>query len=173
MQPVVVRPLEDGRPNSSLASGAGRAARLAGLATVPAIVRPGDDRDSLLVALVENVAREDLAGRARDAVLQDEFGLSLGDVAEHVGRSKPAVSNRLRLLDLPDDVLGLAGRGQLTEGTLAPCSRSPTTGRRLRRIVRQGIRARSQACSAAGGGEASPRLGGSRTCGRAVARSSS
>ena len=49
-------------------------------------------------------------------MLIDEFGLSLGEVAERVGRSKPAVSNRMRLLDLPDDVLGMVERGELTEG---------------------------------------------------------
>ena len=69
-----------------------RAAREAGMATVPAVVRQADDRDSLLLALVENVAREQLSpveeARAY-AALVDEFSLSLGDVAERVGRSKP------------------------------------------------------------------------------------
>jgi ParB family transcriptional regulator, chromosome partitioning protein len=149
VQPVVVRPLEDGRYELVAGERRWRAARLAGLATVPAIVRPGDDRDSLLVALVENVAREDLspAEEARAyAVLQDEFGLSLGDVAEHVGRSKPAVSNRLRLLDLPDDVLGLLERGQLTEGHARAVLAVPDhEGRRrlARRIVRQGMSVRA------------------------------
>ena len=90
-----------------------------GLPTVPAIVRDADDRDSLLLALVENVAREDLSpvDEARAcALLIDEFGLSLGDVSERVGRSKPAVSNRMRLLDLSDDVLAMVERGELSEG---------------------------------------------------------
>ena len=85
-----------------------RAAREAGIATVPAVVREADDRDTLLLGLVENVAREDLSpieeARAY-AVLLDEFGLSLGEVAERVGKSKPTVSNRVRLLELPEDVL--------------------------------------------------------------------
>ena len=96
-----------------------RAAREAGLATLPAVIREADDRDTLLLALVENVAREQLSpveeARAY-ASLMDEFELSLGDVAERVGRSKPAVSNRLRLLELPDDVLWMVARGELTEG---------------------------------------------------------
>src|SRR5436190_1638356 len=78
-----------------------RAAREAGVESVPALVRTADDRDSLLLALVENVAREDLSAveEARAyAVLIDEFGLSLGNVSERVGRSKASVSNRLRLL---------------------------------------------------------------------------
>ena len=71
-----------------------RAAREAGIATVPAVVREADDRDTLLLGLVENVAREDLSpieeARAY-AVLIDEFGLSLGEVAERVGsRSRPS-----------------------------------------------------------------------------------
>ena len=86
---------------------------------MPAVVREADDRDTLLLGLVENVAREDLSPieEARGyAVLIDEFGLSLGEVAERVGRSKPAVSNRVRLLELPEDVLAMVGRGELTEG---------------------------------------------------------
>ena len=86
---------------------------------MPAVVRHADDRDSLLLALVENVAREQLTpveeARAY-AVLMDEFVLTLGDVAAKVGRSKPSVANRLRLLDLPDDVLGMVERGELSEG---------------------------------------------------------
>ena len=67
-------------------------------------MREADDRDTLLLGLVENVARENLSPieEARGyAVLIDEFELSLGEVAERVGRSKPAVSNRIRLLELP------------------------------------------------------------------------
>jgi ParB family transcriptional regulator, chromosome partitioning protein len=149
VQPVVVRPLEDGRYELVAGERRWRAARMAGLATVPAIVRPGDDRDSLLIALVENVAREDLSpvDEARAySVLQDEFGLSLGEVAEHVGRSKPAVSNRLRLLELPDDVLGLVERGRLTEGHARAVLAVPDhEGRRrlARRIVRQGMSVRA------------------------------
>ena len=82
-------------------------------------MREADDRDTLLLALVENVAREQLSpveeARAY-AALVDEFELSLGEVAERVGRSKPAVSNRLRLLELPEEVLWMVARGELTEG---------------------------------------------------------
>jgi ParB family chromosome partitioning protein len=73
----------------------------------------------LLLGLIENVAREQLTAveEARAyAVLLDEFGFALGEIAERVGRSKPSVSNRIRVLDLPDDVLGMLERGQLTEG---------------------------------------------------------
>jgi ParB family transcriptional regulator, chromosome partitioning protein len=149
VQPVLVRPLPDGRYELIAGERRWRAARQAGLATVPAVVRAGDDRDSLLLALVENVAREDLSpvDEARGyAVLIDEFGLSLGEVAEHVGRSKPAVSNRLRLLELPDDVLALVERGRLTEGHARAVLAVPDDdGRRslARRIVRQGLSVRA------------------------------
>jgi ParB family chromosome partitioning protein len=149
IQPVVVRP--DGEGSYELVAGERRwrAAKAAGLPTVPALVRETDERDSLLLALVENVARKDLSpveeARAY-AVLQDEFALSLGDIAERVGRSKPAVSNRLRLLDLPDDVLALVERGALTEGHARAVLAVPDhDGRRrlARRIVQQGLSVRA------------------------------
>jgi ParB family chromosome partitioning protein len=119
------------------------------VATVPAVVREADDRDTLLLGLVENVAREDLSPveEARGyAVLVDEFGLSLGEIAEQVGRSKPAVSNRLRLLELPDDVLGMVERGELTEGHARAVLAVPGHEERrqlARKIVRQGLSVRA------------------------------
>ena len=117
--------------------------------TVPAVVREADDRDTLLLGLIENVAREQLTpveeARAY-AVLLDEFGLSLGDVADRVGRSKPSVSNRIRLLDLPDDVLGMVERGHLTEGHARAVLAVPDhEGRRrlAREIVQKGLSVRA------------------------------
>jgi ParB family chromosome partitioning protein len=149
VQPIVVRTSPDGGYELIAGERRWRAARVAGLATVPALVRESDDRDSLLLALVENVAREDLTpvDEARAyAVLMDEFGLGLGDVAERVGRSKPTVSNRVRLLELPDDVLGLLERGQLTEGHARAVLAVPGNEERrrlARRIVRQGLSVRA------------------------------
>jgi ParB family transcriptional regulator, chromosome partitioning protein len=149
VQPVVVRPLEAGQYELIAGERRLRAARAAGLATVPALVRETDDRESLLLALVENVAREDLSSveEARAyAVLQDEFGLSLGELAERVGLSKPAVSNRLRLLELPDDVLGLVERGLLSEGhgrALLSIPDHEERRRLARRIIRQGLSVRA------------------------------
>ena len=149
VQPVVVRPSADGGYELIAGERRWRAARVAGLATVPALVRETDDRDSLLLALVENVAREDLSpvDEARAyAALMDEFGLALGEVAEHVGRSKPTVSNRLRLLELPDDVLSLVERGQLSEGHARAVLAVPDNEERrrlVRRIVRQGLSVRA------------------------------
>jgi ParB family chromosome partitioning protein len=119
IQPLLVRPRTAGGYEIVAGERRWRAAREAGHQTVPAVVRESDDRETLLLGLVENVAREQLTAveEARAyAVLIDEFGLSLGDVAERVGRSKPSVSNRIRLLELPDDVLGMVERGQISEG---------------------------------------------------------
>jgi ParB family chromosome partitioning protein len=149
LQPVVVRPRAAGGYELIAGERRWRAAREAGVASVPAIVREADDRDSLLLALVENVAREDLSpveeARAY-AVLIDEFGLSLGEVAERVGRSKPSVSNRIRLLELPNDVLGMVERGQLTEGHARAVLAVPDHEDRRRlaqKIVREGLSVRS------------------------------
>jgi ParB family chromosome partitioning protein len=119
VQPVLVRPRTAGGYELIAGERRWRAARDAKLKTVPAVVREAHDRETLLLGLVENVAREDLSPveEARAfAVVLDEFGLSLGDLAERVGKSKPAVSNRVRLLELPEDVLKMVERGQLTEG---------------------------------------------------------
>jgi len=118
VQPVLVRPLNGGY---ELIAGERRwrAAQAAGLPTVPAVIRSEDDADALMLALVENVAREDLsaAEEARGyAALMEEFDMSLGDVAGKMGRSKPSVSNRIRLLELPDDVIELIDNGTLSEG---------------------------------------------------------
>ena len=119
------------------------------MSTVPALVREADDRDSLLIGLVENVAREQLSpveeARAY-ALLVDEFGLSLGELGGRVGKAKPTVSNRLRLLELPDDVLGLVERGDLTEGHARAVLAVPDNeGRRrlARQIVRRGMSVRA------------------------------
>jgi ParB family chromosome partitioning protein len=149
VQPIIVRPDPAGGYELVAGERRWRAARAAGLATIPALVRSGDDRDALLLALVENVAREDLTpieeARAYQ-VLIDELELSLGDVAERVGRSKASVSNRLRLLELPDDVLALVERGQLSEGHARAVLSVPDheERRRLaRRIVRSGLSVRA------------------------------
>jgi ParB family chromosome partitioning protein len=96
-----------------------RAAALAGLSSIPALVRPADEVASLEIALAENVAREDLNSIEEAlayAALVDEFGVTHEHVAELVGRSRAAVSNLLRLLELPDDVQRMIEQGELSEG---------------------------------------------------------
>jgi ParB family transcriptional regulator, chromosome partitioning protein len=148
VQPVVVRSRAAGGYELIAGERRWRAAREAGLETIPALVRETGDRDALLLGLVENVAREQLTpveeARAY-ALLVDEFGLGLGEIAERVGRSKPAVSNRMRLLDLPEDVLAMLERAELTEGHARAVLAVPDhdARRRLaREIVRRGLSVR-------------------------------
>jgi ParB family chromosome partitioning protein len=119
LQPVLVRPVAGGTYELIAGERRWRAARLAGFDTVPALVRPHDDAASLELAVIENMAREDLSPveEARAcALLVDELGLTREDVGRRVGRSRVAVSNLLRLLDLPDEALDLLAGGHLTEG---------------------------------------------------------
>jgi ParB family chromosome partitioning protein len=119
LQPVLVRPVHGGTYELIAGERRWRAAAVAGLETVPALVRPHDDAESLELALIENMAREDLnpVEEARAcSLLVEELGLTREDVGRRVGRSRVAVSNLLRLLDLPDEVLDLMAAGHLTEG---------------------------------------------------------
>jgi ParB family chromosome partitioning protein len=119
LQPVLVRPLPGGTYELIAGERRWRAARLAELETLPAIVRHHDDAASLEVALIENMAREDLnpVEEARAcAALTEELGLSREDVGRRVGRSRVAVSNLIRLLDLPDETLEAIQAGALSEG---------------------------------------------------------
>jgi ParB family transcriptional regulator, chromosome partitioning protein len=149
VQPVLVRPRAAGGYELIAGERRWRAAKDAGLQTVPVVIRAAGDRDTLLLGLVENVARENLSPveEARAfAVLMDEFGLLLGDVAERVGKSKPAVSNRVRLLELPDDVLAMVERRQLTEGHARAVLAVPDhEGRRAlaRQIVKKALSVRA------------------------------
>jgi ParB family chromosome partitioning protein len=119
LQPILVRPLPGGTYELIAGERRWRAAQLAAFETVPALVRPHGDAESLELALIENMAREDLnpIEEARAcALLVDELGLTREDVGRRVGRSRVAVSNLLRLLDLPDEVLALLVEGGLSEG---------------------------------------------------------
>ena len=158
LQPVVVRPRPQGGYELVAGERRWRAAREAGLAALPALVREADDREALLLALVENVARENLSpveeARAYAALI-DEFELTLGEVAERVGRSKAGVSNRLRLLDLPEEVLWMLARAELTEGHARAVLAVPDDDARLRlarRVVREGMTVRATERAAQEGG---------------------
>jgi ParB family transcriptional regulator, chromosome partitioning protein len=119
LQPVLVRPLPGGRYELIAGERRWRAAQLAGLESVPAMVRPDDDAASLELALIENMAREDLnpleEARACAALIED-LGLTREEVGRRVGRSRVTISNLLRLLELPDLALMLLEDGSLSEG---------------------------------------------------------
>ena len=119
VQPLLVRPLPDGSYELIAGERRWRAAQEAGLAKVPAVIRDQELAERLQVALIENMVREDLnpVDEARAcAALVDELGLSREELARRVGRSRPAVSNLIRLLDLPDEALELLESGELSEG---------------------------------------------------------
>jgi ParB family chromosome partitioning protein len=164
LQPIVVRRRVDGGFELIAGERRWRAARAAGIPTLPALVRDADDGDALLLGLVENIAREQLSpveeARAY-ASLVDEFELSLAEVAERVGRSKSAVSNRLRLLELPEEVLWMLARGDLTEGHARAVLSLPDDDARRRlaqRIAKEGLTVRAaERAAQAGGARRRPR----------------
>jgi len=119
VQPLLVRPLPDGSYELVAGERRWRAAQQAGLEKVPAVVREQAEAERLQAALIENMVREDLnpveEARACAALIED-LGLSKEDLARRVGRSRPAVSNLIRLLELPDETLELLESRELSEG---------------------------------------------------------
>jgi ParB family transcriptional regulator, chromosome partitioning protein len=119
LQPVLVRPRAGGTYELIAGERRWRAARIAGLQTIPAMVRPREDAEALELALIENMAREDLSPieQARAcAALVDELGLTREEVGRRVGRSRVSVTNLVRLLDLPEEAIELLQEGTLSEG---------------------------------------------------------
>jgi ParB family chromosome partitioning protein len=118
LQPVLVRPLEDGKYQMVAGERRWRAAQIAGLTTIPALVSAYDDLAALEVGLIENMARQDLnpLEEARAcATLVSEFGLTYRQVGERVGRGSVTVWNLVRLLDLSTEILELIERGELSK----------------------------------------------------------
>jgi len=119
MQPILARPIAAGRYEIIAGERRWRAARMAGLAAVPALVREVTDRHALAIALIENLQREDLnpldeaTGIKR---LTEEFGMTHAEAAEAVGRSRAAITNALRLLELAPPVQELLREGKLDMG---------------------------------------------------------
>lgn len=152
IEPLVVRPMPavDGAPaRYELIAGERRlrAARIAGLSEVPVIVRELDDHAALEMSLVENLVRDDL--NAVDEArafrrLNQEFGLSHDDIAARIGKSRPYVSNTMRLLELAPGVLEMIEHGQLTAGQARPLLGLPAAGQAAaaRRIAEGHISAR-------------------------------
>jgi ParB family chromosome partitioning protein len=119
LQPILVRPVDEGRYQLVAGERRWRAARRAGLATVPALVRDSDDLASVEHALVENLHRQDLSALEEAAAYQqliEDFGLTHDDVASRVGKSRAAVSNTLRLLQLPPSIQHLLADGSISAG---------------------------------------------------------
>lgn len=119
IQPLIVRPIASGGYQIVAGERRWRAAQIAGLTEVPAIIRELTDREVAEIALIENLQREDL-----DAIeeaegyrhLIEEYNMTQEQVATRVGKSRPAISNSMRLLDLPELVTQLVKRGELSAG---------------------------------------------------------
>ncbi len=119
MQPILARPLGAGRYEIVAGERRWRAARMAGLTSVPALVREVPDRSALAMALIENLQREDLNPLEEAAGLKrliGEFGMTHAEAAEAVGRSRTAITNALRLLELAPPVQELMRAGKLDMG---------------------------------------------------------
>jgi len=119
VQPILVRSIDKGRYEIIAGERRWRAAQLAGLQEVPVVVRDMDDRAAIAVALIENIQREDLNPLEEARALQrliDEFEMTHQQAAEAVGRSRTAVSNLLRLLELGEVATGMVERGELEMG---------------------------------------------------------
>ena len=172
LQPVLVRPVPGGGYELVAGERRWRAARIAGLETIPALVRERADAASLEVALIENMARSDLSPieEARAcAALIEELGLTRKEVGRRVGRSRVAVSNLVRLLELPDEVVELLQQGALSEGHGRALLLAEDHGDR-RRLARAAVEAgwsvrvveeRAREANAASGGKR-PRSAGAR-----------
>ena len=153
IEPLIVRRIGAGEgdgPRYELIAGERRlrAARAAGLETVPIVVRELDDRAALEMSLVENIVREDLNAVEEGLAffrLVDHFGLTQDEIAARVGKSRPYVSNSIRLLELPQQILNMIALGQLTAGQARPLLSIESAEAQLsaaRRIAAVGISAR-------------------------------
>lgn len=147
MQPIVVRPLADEKFEIIAGERRWRASQLAGLATIPAVVRDVSDEAAIAMALIENIQREDL-NPVEEALslkrLQDEFELTHQEVADAVGKSRTAVTNILRLLNLTEDVRTMLERGDIEMGHARCLLTLPDDVQKVlaRKIVARGLSVR-------------------------------
>jgi len=173
IQPIAVRPLTttdaSGTQHYEIVAGERRwrAAQLAGLSEIPAIVRQIPDSAAIAVALIENIQRENLTPLEESQSLRrliDEFELTHQQAADAIGRSRTAVSNLLRLLDLGDEAKALVRAGKLEMGharALLAVTRPPIQAELAARVARQGLSVRATEAlvkkTLAGGGKTSGR----------------
>ena len=148
LQPLLVRPLTDGSYQLIAGERRWRAARMAGLTEVPVVIREMSDSEAMELALVENLQREDL-NPIEEAkgfqLLMETYALTQEQAAERVGKSRPAVANAMRLLTLPDDVLVLVERGELSAGharALVPLTDEAEAVALAQEIVKKGLSVR-------------------------------
>ncbi len=148
LQPILVRPLSEGKYELIAGERRWRASQLAGLEKVPVIIRSAAGQESLELALIENVQRADIS--ALDAAvaykrLADEFGLTQEEIGLRVGKTRTSISNTLRLLKLPEEALSALRLGQISEGharALLGVSSEPKLLAALATVIAKGLSVR-------------------------------
>ena len=119
LQPILVREYAEGRYQIIAGERRFRACKLAGLTEIPAIVLDRDDKAAAQIALIENIQREDL-NPLEEAMaykaLKDEYGMTQEELSEKIGKSRSAIANSIRLLDLPDPILAMVAARELSAG---------------------------------------------------------
>ncbi len=119
LQPLLVRPIADGGYQIVAGERRWRASRMAGLTEVPVVIRELTDKETMEFALIENLQREDLTP-VEEAMgfrqLIEEYSMSQEQLSKIVGKSRPAIANALRLLNLPEDILSLVSKGKISAG---------------------------------------------------------
>lgn len=133
LQPVLVRPVENGY---EIIAGERRwrAAQLAGLTHVPVVVRDIDDRQAAEISLIENIQRDDLTvveEAKAYRMLAEQFGYTQETIAEKIGKSRAYVANTLRILNLPEEILQMLEKGELSAGHVRPLLALPTAEEQL------------------------------------------
>ena len=148
LQPITVRKLESGYYQIISGERRWRASKLAGAIDIPAMIVTADDRKSLELALIENLQREDLNPMEEASgfrLLMTEYGMTQEEIAEQVGKSRPAVANALRLLSLPEPVQNMIAEGRLSAGharTLVPLNNPELQIELAVRIAEEGLSVR-------------------------------
>ncbi len=148
LQPLLVRPLPGGGYQIVAGERRWRAARMAGLSEVPALIRELTDAEVMQLALIENLQREDLSPLEEAAgyrALMETHGFTQEEVAQAVGKSRPAVANALRLLQLPDEVRTMLDAGQLSAGHARALLSLPSPELQAayaRRVAKEGLSVR-------------------------------
>ena len=145
LQPILVRPLLSGGYQIVAGERRWRASRMAGLTTVPAVIRDLTDSEVMQLALIENLQREDLKPLEEAngyKMLMDNFEFTQEEIAKTVGKSRPAITNALRLLNLPEDMQNMLERGEMTAGharTLLSFKNEDQMKAAARRVTMEGI----------------------------------
>ena len=148
LQPLLVRPLLSGGYQIVAGERRWRASRMAGLTTVPALIRELTDSEVMQIALIENLQREDLKPLEEAQgyqALMEEFGFTQDEISKSVGKSRPAVTNALRLLNLPEAVRSMLARGDLSAGharTLLSFKDEAAMLAAAKRVVAEGLSVR-------------------------------